>query len=547
MAETNTPRPIHLSPSEIDLLERVVHYEARGEGVEGRNAVRAVILNRLASGRFGRNLLSVVNGRNQFEPVMRYGRGDARRLRVDRATLNTGRQEFVDFLRGGVDPTGGATFFQNVGTAQNAYNSGQTGLKIGNHTFYTNYNGNAVEVPQYEVSLRGFREGLSRVALSPLAPETSARPPSRPEPELTPYSGATKGKSAAPAEPADKGPSWFDRINPFSAYNNPEEKVPNRPKGIATQDELQPYSAQKYAEGGLVKRDYSQILAENADKPFVDRILNPGNYPLPERQRDEEGQTYYETHRMSYSEGDDGKFYVYPTVYQAEDGTYHKSTNPDEAYDRAMKSGDYIQFDDERAAEDFSVNYKPDSFKQFYEDNMKTKGFAKGGIMTPDMMDSCMGHDPVSGNPIPLGSSAENVRDDIPAMLSQGEYVVPADVVQWHGLKRFMQLRAEAKMGLMAMHMEGQLHTTLTADEEDTEEEDPGSEEDLAEDAAEGEVDDPEAMTEDDGTIETEEGNTIEVVSPDIETTMMPEAEDLYGDNEVIMIFKADPSAFRLA
>ena len=49
---------------------------------------------------------------------------------------------------------------------------------------------------------------------------------------------------------------------------------------------------------------------------------------------------------------------------------------------------------------------------------------------------------------------AHEVRDDVPAMLSEGEYVVPADVVRWHGLKTFESLRGEAKMsmGLMAEH-----------------------------------------------------------------------------------------------
>ena len=66
-----------------------------------------------------------------------------------------------------------------------------------------------------------------------------------------------------------------------------------------------------------------------------------------------------------------------------------------------------------------------------------------GGMMGPV--------DPVSGNPIPVGSSAEEVRDDIDINISQGEYVLPADVVKWHGLKHIMDLQEEAKMGLMAM------------------------------------------------------------------------------------------------
>ena len=90
-----------------------------------------------------------------------------------------------------------------------------------------------------------------------------------------------------------------------------------------------------------------------------------------------------------------------------------------------------------------------------------------GGLMADDH-DMMVGMDPVSGNMVPPGSNEENVRDDIPAALSDGEYVVPADVVRYHGLKTFMGLREEAKLGLMAMAMEGQIQTI---EEEDLDEE----------------------------------------------------------------------------
>ena len=66
-----------------------------------------------------------------------------------------------------------------------------------------------------------------------------------------------------------------------------------------------------------------------------------------------------------------------------------------------------------------------------------------------------MGYDDISGNPIPLGSSAENVRDDIDAKLSTDEYVLPAHVVKWHGLKHIQMMQSEAEMGLMSMQMDG--------------------------------------------------------------------------------------------
>ena len=91
-------------------------------------------------------------------------------------------------------------------------------------------------------------------------------------------------------------------------------------------------------------------------------------------------------------------------------------------------------------------------------------GYSKGGSVEEqmamnfgDVPDNTVGVDPVSGNEIPLGSTAENVRDDIPAQLSEGEIVVPADVVRFHGVKLFEDLRAAAKMGYAQMNADGRI------------------------------------------------------------------------------------------
>ena len=78
--------------------------------------------------------------------------------------------------------------------------------------------------------------------------------------------------------------------------------------------------------------------------------------------------------------------------------------------------------------------------------------FEEGG-----MKDDGLKKDPVSGNEIPPGSLAKEVRDDIPAQLSDGEYVVPADVVQYYGVKFFEDLRMEAKSGLKQMDETGRI------------------------------------------------------------------------------------------
>ena len=49
--------------------------------------------------------------------------------------------------------------------------------------------------------------------------------------------------------------------------------------------------------------------------------------------------------------------------------------------------------------------------------------------------------DEVSGNEVPMGSTREEVRDDIPAQVSEGEFIFPADVTRfivediWHSVK----------------------------------------------------------------------------------------------------------------
>ena len=65
--------------------------------------------------------------------------------------------------------------------------------------------------------------------------------------------------------------------------------------------------------------------------------------------------------------------------------------------------------------------------------------------------------EPTSGNKVPSGSLKEEVADDIPTMLSEGEFVFPADVVRYIGLETLMKMRQDAKQGLKMMEKMGQL------------------------------------------------------------------------------------------
>ena len=92
------------------------------------------------------------------------------------------------------------------------------------------------------------------------------------------------------------------------------------------------------------------------------------------------------------------------------------------------------------------------------------EGKAKGGVAQQmelfsegGLKDEGGTVDPVSGNDVPPGSTQEEVRDDIPARLSEGEFVFPADVVRYIGLEKLMMMRQEAKAGLKRMEEMGQM------------------------------------------------------------------------------------------
>ena len=56
-----------------------------------------------------------------------------------------------------------------------------------------------------------------------------------------------------------------------------------------------------------------------------------------------------------------------------------------------------------------------------------------------------------------LGATEKEVADDIPAQISEGELVVPANVVRYHGLSTYESLRQSALLGLKGLEEEGQL------------------------------------------------------------------------------------------
>jgi hypothetical protein len=109
----------------------------------------------------------------------------------------------------------------------------------------------------------------------------------------------------------------------------------------------------------------------------------------------------------------------------------------------------FVKSDDENAA----IKQMQELLeKEEKKEDSEKHSFADGGLL-----DEGGTVDPVSGNDVPPGSTQEEVRDDIPAQLSEGEFVFPADVVRYIGLENLMQIRQKAKEGLAKMDAMGQM------------------------------------------------------------------------------------------
>ena len=149
----------------------------------------------------------------------------------------------------------------------------------------------------------------------------------------------------------------------------------------------------------------------------------------------------------------DGKPTLIPTVY---DG---KIVSEKEAVKRAIDSGKkWTSADTHAELREYDI--------MLHKRMSGDLAFSKGGTVPMQQMemfdlgglkDEGGTKDPVSGNDVPTGSLKEEVRDDIDAKLSPGEFVFPADVVRFIGLQKLMQIRDKAKAGLQRMEDMGQM------------------------------------------------------------------------------------------
>src|SRR6202453_2835873 len=101
------------------------------------------------------------------------------------------------------------------------------------------------------------------------------------------------------------------------------------------------------------------ILDKNKDKNFVQRYLNPSTSPVI---KNDDGSV--STHRMASSDN-----LAYPTIVQQPDGSL-KQLGDKEAYQYAIKSGEYIKFKNDKDADWFATNgYKLGNQTQTSDDN----------------------------------------------------------------------------------------------------------------------------------------------------------------------------------
>ena len=91
------------------------------------------------------------------------------------------------------------------------------------------------------------------------------------------------------------------------------------------------------------------ILFNNQGKNFVQRILRPEDFPVIDL-----GSGNVASHMMSWGDRDN-KFLVYPRIQM--EGSQLKDFG-NSAFDRAIKAGEFIEFDTPAEADWFSKNYK---------------------------------------------------------------------------------------------------------------------------------------------------------------------------------------------
>lgn len=116
-----------LSSSDLNLLARCVHAEARGEPYTGQVAVAAVVLNRVKSASFPNTISGVI-----YQPYAFTAVDDGQINLTPNSTAYKAAQDALN----GWDPTYGCLYYYNPATATSSWIwSRQTVVTIGKHVF----------------------------------------------------------------------------------------------------------------------------------------------------------------------------------------------------------------------------------------------------------------------------------------------------------------------------------------------------------------------------------------------------------------------------
>ena len=110
--------------ADVRLLAALIYCEAGNQPYDGKVAVGAVVMNRIASSRFPNTLEGVIYQRGQFGPAMT---GKLGRVLASGKAPASCYQAAQDALNG-VSPVGNALFF-------NTGRPGSAGYKLGDHYF----------------------------------------------------------------------------------------------------------------------------------------------------------------------------------------------------------------------------------------------------------------------------------------------------------------------------------------------------------------------------------------------------------------------------
>ena len=136
--------------------------------------------------------------------------------------------------------------------------------------------------------------------------------------------------------------------------------TPSMTQGLNLADSMNHGSSQQelglqpQQDSAMLRSWLQSIVGQHQDKNFVQRISNPSIFPNLDL-----GDGQVGTHLMSWGTmGKEKTPIVFPTIQQHPTTGQLEQLDMDTAFERAVKSGEYIPFKSEHEADLFSREYK---------------------------------------------------------------------------------------------------------------------------------------------------------------------------------------------